>query len=109
MNSTNGNSALSDKSQHGYEILDGHNDNIAVKTGVSGGRITADGQSYRGNSQAARWNKNAGEPGRYQSVLVKSIPEGPGARKDILQWESENAARLRAIGQLADPTKHVRP
>ena len=43
-------------------------------------------------------------PGSFRMSL-----QALGARQRILEWEAENAARLREAGQLRDPTKHVRP
>lgn len=103
-----GNSRLSTKAQHGYEIVDTTSGEV-VKTGVSGGRRTATGGSARANSQANQWNREAGQPGRYEPRVVKEVPAGPGARQQILEWEAGNAAQLREAGQLRDPTKHVRP
>jgi hypothetical protein len=104
----NGNSRLSTKAQHGYEIIDTHTGQ-AVKTGVSGGAQTTTGGSVRANSQANRWNREVGQPCRYVGCIKMEIPAGPGARESILKWEAENAARLRDAGQLRDPTKHTRP
>jgi hypothetical protein len=104
----NGNSLKSTKAQHGYEIVDTTTGKV-VKTGVSGGKRTANGGSYRANRQANKWNKEAGTPGRYQPRVVQEVPEGPGAREAILEWEAENAQRLRDAGELNDPTKHSRP
>lgn len=103
-----GNSKQSAAAQHGYEIVDTKTGEV-VKTGVSGGAQTAAGGSVRGNKQANRWSREAGEPGRYKAEVKTNVPSGEGARKKILQWEAENAARLREAGQLNDPTKHVRP
>ena len=52
----NGNSRASTKAQHGYEIIDTVDGTVA-KTGVSGGKRTVDGGSYRANAQANKWNK----------------------------------------------------
>jgi hypothetical protein len=41
--------------------------------------------------------------------VVKEIPAGKGAREKNLQWEVQNAQRLREAGHLTDPTKHKRP
>ena len=104
----NGNSLASRNAQHGYEIVDTTTGEV-VKTGVSGGRRTQGGGSYRANRQANRWNREAGQPGRYVPRVVKEVPAGPGAREEILVWERENARRLREQGHLRDPEKHVRP
>ncbi|MDP2314840.1 MAG: RHS repeat-associated core domain-containing protein [Pseudomonadota bacterium] len=103
-----GNSKAAKRAQHGYEITDSVNGKV-VKTGVSGGARTAAGGSVRANRQARRWNRKAGHPGRYQAKVVKEVPGGAGAREEILEWEIENAGRLRDAGQLKDPLKHSRP
>jgi len=104
-----GNSKMSTRAQHGYEIVDTKTGEV-VKTGVSSGKLTKNGNgSYRANSQANRWNRAADQEGRYRGDVVKRVPEGPGAREGILRWEKDNAARLRQAGQLRDPTKHTRP
>lgn len=103
-----GNSRLSTRAQHGYEIVDTTTGEV-VKTGVSGGARTASGGSVRANRQANAWNREAGQAGRYEPRVVQEVPAGPGAREQILQWEAENAARLREAGQLRDPTRHTRP
>jgi hypothetical protein len=103
-----GNSRLSAKAQHGYEIVDTTTGEV-VKTGVSGGARTASGGSVRASRQASAWNREAGQPGRYEPRVVKEVPEGAGARQKILDWEAENAVRLREAGQLNDPYKHRRP
>ncbi|NJL56721.1 hypothetical protein HC928_17360 [bacterium] len=47
-----------------------------VKTGVSSGKRTATGGSYRANSQVNRWNREVGQPGRYQAEVVQEVPGG---------------------------------
>jgi RHS repeat-associated protein len=103
-----GNSRASTKAQHGYEVVDTQSGK-AVKTGISSEKMTKAGGSYRANSQANRWNREAGQPGRYEGRVKTDIPEGTGARQKALEWEAQNAQRLREAGELADPTKHVRP
>ena len=101
----NGNSKQSTKAQHGYEIVDTKTGKVS-KTGVSGSKLNQNGTSSRANSQANKWNKEPGNAGRYEARVVKQIPEGPGARQDILKWEQQNAARLR---RELDPARHSRP
>jgi RHS repeat-associated protein len=103
----NGNSKSSTKAQHGYEIVDTKTGKVA-KTGVSGGKLNKNGSSKRANGQANKWNKEAGNKGRYEPKVVKKVPSGAGARKDILEWEVQNADRLRLKDEL-DPTRHMRP
>ncbi|WP_437918958.1 hypothetical protein [Sphingobacterium sp. LRF_L2] len=100
------NSKLSDKAQHNYNILDTWFDNKRVKTGISSGKETKDGKSYRGQSQANKWNKEDETPGKYVSEIVNRIPEGKGARLKALDYESKDAKKL--LDQL-DPTRHKRP
>ncbi|QHH87323.1 hypothetical protein FPL02_08375 [Bacillus paranthracis] len=51
----NGNSLLSKKNNHGYEIYKKVNGKKqVVKVGISGGRISKAGKSYRATSQANR-------------------------------------------------------
>ncbi len=105
---TNGNSKSSTKAQHNYDVKDTQTGNT-VKTGVSGGKETKAGVSYQGNSQANKWNKQEGAPGRYKSETTNHVPAGPGARQKALDYESQRANNLRNEGQLRDPNKHNRP
>jgi hypothetical protein len=101
----NGNSKSSTKSQHNYDVKDTQTGNV-VKTGTSGGKETKAGQSYRGNSQANKWNKQEGTPGRYKSETTNRVPAGKGARQEALDYEKKRADQVR--NQL-DDNKHKRP
>ncbi len=101
-----GNSKQSTKAQHAYDIEDTYNDNRVVKNGVSGGKETKTGESYRGKAQANKWNKQEGTPGRYKSSTTYREPEGPEARKKILDYETNRSNKVR--DQL-DPDKHKTP
>ncbi|MEM7676451.1 MAG: polymorphic toxin-type HINT domain-containing protein, partial [Myxococcota bacterium] len=101
-----GNKASSSKAQHGYMIVD-TNTNKVVKVGVSGGKLTKGGASYRANRQVYKWN--VGNPGRYRAKVVKKIGSQKNARRKILDWEKKRAHQLRKKGHLKDPTKHKRP
>jgi RHS repeat-associated protein len=103
-----GNSKSSTKAQHNYDIKDTHNKNKVVKNGTSSGKETKAGQSYRGNSQANKWNKQEGTPGRYKSETTNRVPKGDGARQKGLDYEVNRSNNLRSQGEL-DPTKHKRP
>lgn len=98
-----GNSKLSTAAQHGYEIFETATGNV-VKTGVSNGPVTKSGKSYRANNQVSKMNKS--NPSMYDSRIVKTIPEGPGARANILKWEKANAYKRRAT---LDEEFHKRP
>ena len=104
-NEVNGNSKSSTKEQHNYDIKDTQTGKV-VKTGTSGGKETKAGESYRGNSQANKWNKQEGTPGKYKSETTNRVPAGPGARQKALKYEENRANQVR--DQL-DPRKHQRP
>ena len=103
----NGNSKASQKAQHLYEVFETGTGNV-VKTGVSGGKVSKSGKSYRATGQVNKWNKAEGA-GKYDSRITQQVPAGPGARQKILNAEKSNAQRLQQQGQLRDPKKHVRP
>ncbi len=71
-----GNSKLSTKAQHAYDIINTKTGEI-VKTGVSGGSIR-NGKSVRAETQVRKWNREHGET-VFESVITKQIPEGEGA------------------------------
>ncbi|MFT4072927.1 MAG: RHS repeat-associated core domain-containing protein [Dysgonamonadaceae bacterium] len=105
---SNGNSKSSTKAQHNYDIKNTQTGKV-VKTGVSGGKETKTGESYRGNSQANKWNKQEGTPGRYKFQITNREPAGQGARQKALNYEKARANQLRSEGQLKDQTKHQIP
>ena len=106
--SKHGNSRLSKKAQHAYDIVD-KNTKEVVKTGISGGKKRLkDGKSQRAESQVRKWNKEAGTD-QYESVITHEEPSGKGARSKILHYEKEHADKLRQQGHLNDIRKHQRP
>jgi RHS repeat-associated protein len=100
----NANSKLSSKAQHLYEVFETSTGNV-VKTGVSSGKITQAGKSYRATTQVNKWNKAEGA-GKYNSRIVKRVRAGKGARQKILDAEIVNADKHR---KTLDPRKHRRP
>jgi len=100
----NGNSKSSTKAQHNYDVKDTETGKT-VKTGISGGKETKSGQSYRGNSQANKWNKQE-NTSKYKPETTNRISAGKGAREKALQYEKKHANEVR--NQL-DPNKHNRP
>ena len=102
---THGNSRMSTKSQHAYDIIDSETGNV-VKTGVSGGKVRGDGKSYRAEQQVRKWNAEA-ERSKYESVITHTEPEGVGARDRILDYEKRRADYLRQHNQL-DKNRHIR-
>ncbi|MGM9852591.1 MAG: hypothetical protein ACI30N_01300, partial [Muribaculaceae bacterium] len=99
-----GNSKRNTNAQHIYEIFDAETGK-AVKTGISGGKKTKGGKSYRATRQVNKWSKDGR---KFDSRIVKEIPAGPEARADALRYESENANRLRLKGEL-DQKYHKKP
>jgi hypothetical protein len=104
-NKVNGNSLDSEKAQHVYEIFETANPKKVVKTGISDGKITQKGKSYRAEKQVRKWNRAEGQ-GKYSSRISKSIPKGTGARRKALKAERKNADKHRTT---LDPRKHKRP
>ena len=108
----NGNSKLSTKAQHVYEIFEISTEAV-VKTGLSGGKLVKEGTKFERSARAARsikeFNKAEKTVGKYGQRIVEKIPAGAGARVKGLAAETKNASKLRAAGHLKDKTKHVRP
>lgn len=61
--------------QHGYEVFTKGDRANVVDTGVSGGKVTKGGKSYRANSKLSKMNKS--EPGVYDAEIVKTLPAVP--------------------------------
>ncbi|MBR3500546.1 MAG: hypothetical protein IKO04_04020 [Bacteroidales bacterium] len=99
-----GNSKLSAKAQHAYDVIDTDTGNV-VKTGVSGGPINKQGKSVRAESQASKWNKQDGR-NHYETRITHIEDAGEGSRAKILEYEKNRADEVR--NQL-DPNKHQRP
>jgi hypothetical protein len=99
-----GNSKVSTKAQHNYDIVNTETGEV-VKTGVSGGKETKTGESYRGKSQANKWNRNENTD-KYKSEIIYREPAGEGARDRALKYEKQRAKELE--GQLEED-KHKRP
>ena len=102
----NGNSSKSEKGQQGYVIVDTQNDDAVVKNGISGQKPNTDGSSPRANSQANKWNKEEGTPGRYEPKIVFDVAPGPGAREAAKKAEEQVSEQNR---DTLDPNKHQRP
>lgn len=99
-----GNSKLSKKAQHIYEIFIEKTKEV-VKTGISGGKVSKTDKSYRATNQVNKLNKAAGAK-KYDSRIVKKIPEGKKARTKVLNGEVINANKNR---KTLDPNIHKRP
>lgn len=102
-----GNSKVSTRAQHAYDIFEKGTGKI-VKTGVSSGKIRKDGKSYRAESQVRKWNRQEGED-RYESVITHEEPSGKNARDKIYKYEKKRANTLKKQNFLDDPNKHKRP
>ena len=81
-----GNSKLSTKAQHAYDIIDKRTNKV-VKTGVSGGKIK-NGKSVRAEAQVRKWNREE-KAVVYESFITHYEPEGIGARAKILEYEKK--------------------
>ncbi|MCB9872961.1 MAG: hypothetical protein H6821_02180 [Planctomycetaceae bacterium] len=85
-----GNSKLSTKPQHRYEIIE-RSTGVPHKTGVSGGRIRADGKSARAESQVRALNSKGGD---FYSVIVETAEN----RQAILAAEKAAVGLGRSLG-----------
>ena len=104
-----GNSKNSTDAQHGYEIID-TDTGKSIKTGVSSTPLSVDSLtgkkvSSRATQQTKDWNEEEGYD-KYEHKVVKEIPEGENARKEILEWEQENTNKLK---EQLDRDKHKLP
>jgi RHS repeat-associated protein len=99
-----GNSKMSEKAQHAYDIID-KDTGKRVKTGVSGGKVRSDGKSYRAEQQVRKWNKEAGYE-KYESVITHEEPAGEGSRARILEYEK---VRPKVLEDELDDVRHKRP
>ena len=88
-----GNSKLSQRAQHRYEIVDNRTGEVA-KTGISGRPLNANGTSGRANSQINALNRVGGE-GAYSARIVETNIPG---RQAALNAEAAATARLREAG-----------
>lgn len=99
-----GNSLLSRRNNHGYEIYKiEYGVKKVVKVGISNGRITKGGKSYRATKQANKWAKEHGH--KYHTRIVKKNM----TRSKALKWEQGHVNRVsKAGGQFKKPY-HSRP
>ncbi|EGW39338.1 RHS repeat-associated core domain-containing protein [Desulfosporosinus sp. OT] len=88
-----GNSKLSTKVQHGYEIFENETGDV-VKTGISERPLNKNGTSPRANSQVNSFNNAAGFDKYGANVVAPYIP----GRQAALDWEANNAMRLWGEG-----------
>ena len=86
---THGNSLLSTRSQHVYEITQTNaaGDTEIFKYGVSGGPLNAAGLSVRAEIQVRALTRAAGGLFTYESSIVEIFPGGPGTRATALSLE----------------------
>ena len=105
-NAIHGNSKLSTKAQHAYDIMNKETEKV-VKTGVSGGKILKNGKSARAETQVNKWNQDAHKD-LYESKITHTEPAGNKSRKKILEYEKPRAQQLRENGELNEG-KHIRP
>ena len=101
-----GNSASSTNEQHGYYIID-TDTGKRVKVGVSGQPLKSNGSSPRAQSQVDKLNEQFKEE-KFTHEVVKKVPSGENARKEILEWEKQEAEKLRKNNEI-DPKIHQKP
>jgi hypothetical protein len=94
-NSCHSNSAKSGKANHVYVIFDKTTGDVH-KFGISSGKITKAGKSYRATSQV---NNAAG--GNYDSVVVRKFNN----RADAFKWEDETVGFWRLLEHLLPGNK----
>ncbi|WP_052023560.1 MULTISPECIES: hypothetical protein [Anoxybacillus] len=100
----NGNSLWSRRANHGYEIYQYVNGKKQVlKVGISGGRISKSGKSYRATRQANKWAKKYG--GKYYTRVVKKNM----TRQQALRWEQGHVNRVARAGGVFQSRYHKRP
>ena len=92
--SVNGNSKLSSLAQHIYRIFDKAT-NKTVKVGISGGKVTKNGKSYRAQKQVRSFNKTDLEKREFDSEIIDNVPAGEGARSKALEKEKEYSIKYK--------------
>ena len=102
--SVHGNSKISTKPQHGYEIYNKKTGDV-VKTGISGQPLNKNGTSPRANTQVNKLNKLAGEDIYDARIVIEDMPD----RVSALEWEKENALKLWEEGNSMAIHKRPRP
>lgn len=93
LEAVHGNSRLSTRPQHLYEIYDTRNGDV-VKAGISGRPLNQNGTSPRANSQVNKWNREDGEGAYAARILDDEIP----GRAEALEREASHANELREAG-----------
>ena len=101
---THGNSLLSTRSQHVYEILrtDAAGATVVYKYGVSGGPLNAAGLSVRAEAQVNALNRTAAGTYTYESSIV-SLHPGPGARSEALAFERQLVYEYKILTDAKPP------
>ncbi|GAJ41795.1 hypothetical protein GCA01S_100_00040 [Parageobacillus caldoxylosilyticus NBRC 107762] len=91
---------------HGYEIYD-KKTNKVVKVGISDGRISKKGKSYRAERQVRKWHKRY-KTDRYASRIVKTNIRG---RYNALRWKKRHTEYINRIqpNNKLSPPFHYRP
>ncbi|WNF34945.1 RHS repeat-associated core domain-containing protein [Aeribacillus composti] len=91
---------------HGYEIYD-KKTNKVVKVGISSGRISKKGKSYRAERQVRKWNRQY-RTDRYASRIVKTNIRG---RYNALRWKKRHKEYINRIqpNNKLSPPFHYRP
>jgi hypothetical protein len=74
-----------------------------VKVGISGGKISRAGKSYRATKQATSWSNKFGEK-YYTRVVKKNM-----TRQKALRWEQGHVNRVARGGGTFNSRYHKRP
>ncbi len=78
------------------------------KYGISSGKVTKAGQSYRAETQVHTLNKAAQGQYSYESSIVEHIPGGNGAREEALETERSLVYKYNDLTG-AKPPGNIRP
>ncbi len=98
----NGNSKASTKAQHVYGLINKKTNKIE-KVGISGGKISKAGKSYRANKQISEQKKLGFE---FSQKIIKKIKAGEGARVKALEAEVKATNNYK---NTINPRIHSRP
>jgi len=104
LRAVHGNSSLSLREQHLYEIWDTRDDSL-YKIGVSGRPLNLNGSSGRANSQVNALNRGVGE-NVFEAVVVRPcVP----CRADVLRMEQNGVRSYMNLNQGQRPPGNLRP
>ena len=109
---THGNSKLSEKPQHLYEIKERDVQSGKIKThkyGVSGGKIKANGKSQRAETQVRKLTRDAKGTKVYSSHIKQRQGASKGARGKVLDSEKKWVEQYRKMHGGKRPQGNQKP